>query len=195
MALFNRPDAGSTPVSYPVPTWSACRGIFDAIARMRHAYVNPTHVEVCAPIRYDHYSTNYGGPLRKLSQIKDDDNYQLKAVVLVDVCYKIHGTVQGHYDEPDAIHREHALCEAIERRLTKGQTLYTPCLGWKEFAPSYLGPPRDSTTREEGVNLLIPSLLHSVFDRPKMGRRLPFFHQNVEVTNGLLEFEERPHAQ
>lgn len=32
-AMFARPDTGSTPISYPVPTWSACKAMFESVAR------------------------------------------------------------------------------------------------------------------------------------------------------------------
>lgn len=194
VALFNRPDAGSTPISYPVPTWSACKAIFESIARMKGAYVNPKKVAICAPVRFEHYATNYGGPLRKSGQIKNDDNYQLKAIVLVDVCYKIWGTVHQFEPHPERINTAHALQEATERRLRNGQTIHTPCLGWKEFAPSYFGPLRAETSADSNINLVIPSLLHSVFDKPKMGVRVPYFHQDAKVYNGILCYPERPYA-
>ena len=194
MALFNRPDAGSTPVSYPVPTWSACKAFFESVARVKGAYVCPTKVAICAPIRFEHYATNYGGPLRKSKQISNDDNYQLKAIVLVDVCYKIWGAVQQFESDPDQINTAHALQETTRRRLKNGQTLHTPCLGWKEFVPTYFGPLREGTAADTSVNLIIPSLLHSVFDKPKMGKRIPYFHQNVEVRDGILNYSERPYA-
>lgn len=31
-AMFARPDTGATPTSYPVPTWSAAKGMFEAVA-------------------------------------------------------------------------------------------------------------------------------------------------------------------
>jgi len=195
LALFNRPDAGSTPVSYPVPTWSACKAFFEAIARMKGAYVSPTKVAICTPIRFEHYVTNYGGPLRKSGHIKNNDNYQLKAIVLVDVCYKIWGTVYQFEPNLDGINTAHALQATIQRRQKNGGTLHTPCLGWKEFAPSYFGPLREETAVDSSVNLIIPSLLHSVFDKPKMGKRVPYFHQNVEIRDGILEYPERPYAQ
>jgi len=194
VALFNRPDAGSTPISYPVPTWSACKAFFESVARIKGAYVNPTKVAICAPIRFEHYVTNYGGPLRKSTQIKNDDNYQLKAIVLVDVCYKVWGTVHQFEPHPDRINAAHALQETTIRRLKRGETIHTPCLGWKEFAPSYFGPLRDETSADDSINLVIPSLLHSVFDKPKMGQRAPYFLQNMEVCKGILYYPERPYA-
>ena len=31
-AMWSRPDTGASPTSYPVPTWSAAKGIFESIA-------------------------------------------------------------------------------------------------------------------------------------------------------------------
>jgi CRISPR-associated Cas5-like protein len=51
LAMFTRPDTGGTRTSYPVPTWSACKGIFEAIAFLSSgdAWSCPTRVEVCKP--------------------------------------------------------------------------------------------------------------------------------------------------
>ena len=40
-AMFARPDTGSTPISYPAPTYSAAKGIFEAVARKRGAFICP----------------------------------------------------------------------------------------------------------------------------------------------------------
>jgi len=36
-AMFTRPDTGGSFVSYPAPTWSAAKGMFESIARFRTA--------------------------------------------------------------------------------------------------------------------------------------------------------------
>ena len=41
-AMFTRPDTGATPVSYPAPTYSAAKGMFESIARINSAYIKPT---------------------------------------------------------------------------------------------------------------------------------------------------------
>ena len=46
-AMFTRPDTGSTRISYPMPTYSAAKGMFDAVAWLPHAYIQPTRVEIC----------------------------------------------------------------------------------------------------------------------------------------------------
>src|SRR2546423_11359494 len=61
-AIWARPDTGDSPVSYPAPTFSAARGIFESIVWLQSAEVAPTKVEICAPLVYHNYSTNYGGP-------------------------------------------------------------------------------------------------------------------------------------
>lgn len=64
-AMWTRPDTGDSPVSYPLPTWSAAKGIFESIVRLETVEIVPAMVETCAPIVYHGYVTNYGGPLRK----------------------------------------------------------------------------------------------------------------------------------
>src|SRR2546423_14705555 len=64
-AIWARPDTGDSPVSYPAPTFSAARGIFESIVWLQSAEVAPTKGETCAPLAYHNYSTNYGGPPRK----------------------------------------------------------------------------------------------------------------------------------
>src|SRR3989338_3645118 len=97
-AMFARPDTGAAPVSYPVPTWSVCKAIFESVARgffgkgnPPAAFFCPTAVEIWRPVRFERYVTNYRGPLRKSNQIEKNASYQLQATMLVDVCYRVKG--------------------------------------------------------------------------------------------------------
>jgi CRISPR-associated protein Cas5d len=74
------------------------------------------------------------------------------------------------------------------RRLQKGQCFRPVCLGWSEFLASYWGPLREWTKVQSSINVTIPSMLYSVFDRPVAGRVAPRFVQHVEIKNGVLEF-------
>lgn len=199
-AMFTRPDTGSTPVSYPVPTFSAAKGIFEATLRRPHVYVQPTLVEICKPIRYERYVTNYGGPLRKPIQIKDNNNYQLIATILVDVCYRIHGEVRMK----QASTRGNGLSQLrrrrgkdwrpqfkalFEDRLRRGQTFYTPCLGWKEFVPSYFGPFREYTRRETSVDdIVIPSFLRSMWNHRQLK---PEYQQDWRIVKGVMSYSHQ----
>jgi CRISPR-associated protein Cas5d len=187
-AMWTRPDAGAAPISYPGPTFSAAKGIFESIARLKSAYIKPTRAEICRPIQFHRYTNNYNGPLRKANQIRGGGPYQLPAVVLADVCYRLYGVVEEVYPAPGQTNHLHALQEMFHRRLEKGQSFRSVCLGWSEFLPSYVGPFRPDTQVEKTVNVVVPSMLHMVFDRPVGGKVAPTFRQNVEIREGVLEY-------
>lgn len=189
-AMFTRPDTGAAPVSYPAPTYSAAKGMFEAIVRLNSAYIHPTKVEICAPIQFQKYTTNYGGPLRESGAVGKRASYQLKATVLVDVCYRIYGIVKRFAQPPEGINDLHAYQEIFFRRLERGQFYYVPCLGWKEFVPAYVGSFRETTQRNTSINLDIPSMLHSVFNQPVNGKIKPRFIQDVKIREGVLEYAE-----
>lgn len=199
MAIFARPDTGSTPISYPVPTYSAAKGMFEAVVRRPHIYIHPTCVEICRPIRYERYVTNYGGPLRKQDQIKKDNNYQLFATVLVDVCYRIYGEIRAKQSSTRGTAREQVrrrrgrdwrpeFKRLFEERLERGQTFFTPCLGWKEFVPKYFGPLRSGTEPDRSVTLEIPALLHSMWEHRQLK---PVFRHDWQIVNGMMSYEQR----
>lgn len=190
-AMFTRPDCGAAPVSYPAPTLSAARGMFEAIARLRTARIRPTRVEICRPIRYMRYFTNYRGPLRKSNQLSKEASYQLPATILVDVCFRIFGEVREVETPGRSTNHLHHLQAMFRRRLGNGQSFYTPCLGWKEFAPTYVGPLRPETERDESVDLTIPSMFLEFEYGKKGARRVePVFSQNVRIVKGVLTYAE-----
>ena len=189
-AMFTRPDTGASFVSYPAPTFSAAKGMFESIARVKSAYIKPTKVEICKPIRYEKYATNYGGPLRKADQIRKKASYQLMAMVLTNVCYRIYGEIIRCGQEPEGVNSRHALQEIFLRRLVKGQCWHTPCLGWKEFVPSYIGPFRTKTEVETSINEVIPSMLISPFDAAVNGDLTAQYAQNVIIIDGVLRYDQ-----
>ncbi len=196
-AMFTRPDTGSTPISYPVPTPSAVKGMFDAVLRRGHMYVKPTLVTICRPIRYERYITNYGGPLRKLDQIKNNNNYQLIATILIDVCYQIHGEIrmkQISTRTREGVSKERRrrgqdwrprFKEIFEERLRLGKTFYNPCLGWKEFVPNYFGPLRKGTKRDTSVDEVIPSFLKSMWEHRQP---TPEYVQDWRIVKGVMSY-------
>ena len=54
--------------------------------------------------------------------------------------------------------------DAFQRRLEQGRWFYTPCLGWKEFAPAYIGPFREGTSICFAENHTSLAFLEMVFD-------------------------------
>jgi CRISPR-associated protein Cas5d len=190
LAIFTRPDSGASFVSYPAPTFSALRGMFDCVAWLKSAYIRPTSVEVCRKVQFQRYATNYGGPLRKAEQFRAGSSYQLFATVLVDVCYRIQGEVRAREEAPASHNHLHYLQEKFERRLEGGIFHRTPCLGWSEFTTSYFGPLREETKTEESINIEIPSMLHSVFDQDSRGTVKPRYRQALRIEKGVLRFAE-----
>lgn len=188
LAIFSRPDCGDTPCSYPVPTWSAAKGIFEAIARMQGAYISPLAVEICKPIKYRKYVTNYGGPLRKATDVKKGNSFQLQATVLEDVCYRLYGEVVNCGGHENSRNPAHALQDRFLRRIRKSRCYYVPCLGWKEFSPNYFGVIRDDTAERfvQSHSEIIPSMLYSVFDNPVNGKYSPEYRQNMMIEEGRL---------
>ena len=189
-AMFTRPDTGSSFVSYPAPTFSAAKGMFESVARIKSAFIKPVSVEICRPIQYEKYATNYGGPLRKANQIAKKASYQHMALILTNVCYRIYGEILLCGREPEGVNSRHALQEIFNRRRDRGQCWHTPCLGWKEFVPLYFGSRRPETKVETSINEVIPSMLVSPFDAPVNGNQTSSYIQNVKIENGVLRYDQ-----
>lgn len=196
--MWTRPDTGDSPVSYPIPTFSAAKGIFESVVRLGNAEIVPTKAEICSPIVYHNYATNYGGPLRK-AKIMPHGSYQLLATVLINVCYRLYAEIRpkvpchvlserAQVQIKKGLNALHACQDMFNRRLEKGQWHDTPFLGWREFVPDYIGPFRESTRVQEDISLELPSLLFSVFE--PTGKRQPVYKSDVQVRNGRLFYAE-----
>jgi len=200
-AMWTRPDTGDCPVSYPCPTYSAVKGIFESILWGPAVRIIPTKVEICSPIIYHNYQTNYGGPLRKPRVIESGGGFQLLATVLIDVCYRLYAEIQplGKNDKsriPDSAKKwdtkttspGHAYKSIFDRRLERGQCFTIPFLGWKEFAPSYWGRFRPNTQIQEDIDLKLPSMLREVFSDGYASEQKFSYDQNVVIKNGTMIF-------
>ncbi len=186
-AMFTRPDTGSSPVSYPVPTKSALKSIFECVVLSKTAYFEPQRIEICSPVVFHKYSTNYGGPMRKSGTV----NFQLFATVLENVCYKAYGVILAYSPPRSGQNPQHQLQEVFIRRLSMGQFHTTPFLGWKEFVPTYFGPVRDTTLADKSINATIPSILSTMYTRPTEGKVAPQFEQDVVIERGVMFYAER----
>lgn len=201
-AIWTRPDTGDCPTSYPAPTYSAVKGIFSSVFWGPATEVVPFKVEICAPLHYHSYNTNYGGPLRKSTQIEDNNSFQLLATVLTDVCYKLYAHIYPTRAKdklpPSAIAWDrrttspgHAYKAIFERRLKKGDWWALPALGWREFTPSYVGPLR-AETKPCDISTVLPSMLRDVFGGGGYKSAQKFIYdQNVEIKKGVLIYPER----
>lgn len=198
-AIWTRPDTGDCPVSYPAPTYSAVKGIFESILWGPAVMIVPTKVEICAPVQYHNYQTNYGGPLRKARVITSGGGFQFLATVLIDVCYRLYAEVVPNPIKkkmPDKAKQwdgkttspGHAYQDIFYRRLKKGQCFAIPFLGWKEFGPDYFGAPRESIQVQTDINMTIPSMLREVFSEGYASECKFSYDQNLQIQKGALEF-------
>lgn len=202
-AMWTRPDTGDCPVSYPAPTYSAVKAIFESILWGPDVEIIPLKTELCAPIQYHSYGTNYGGPLRESKSIKAGNNYQLFATVLVDVCYRLYAEVIPNHEKgklPESARQwdskttspGHAYQEIFKRRLKRGQCYSVPSLGWREFTPSFFGELR-STTRvlSDMPAVTIPSMLRQVFPNGYNSPVSYVYDHQLVIQNGVLEYPRR----
>lgn len=219
-AMWTRPDTGDCPVSYPAPTYSAVAGIFKAIAWGPAVEIVPFKVEICKPLQFHGYMTNYCGPNKKTGT----DNYQLLATVLINVCYRLYAHVypsrqkdklpekalqwdrkpvktgthdfrghpKGHTPRgtpsSGTTSPGHAYAAIFNRRLKRGQWFVLPCLGWKEFTPSYVGPFREETKVEKGISMILPTMLREVFPDGYNSKLRFTFDKDVEIERGILKY-------
>lgn len=205
-AMWTRPDTGSCPVSYPAPTYSAVEGIFKSILWGPAVLIIPTKVEICKPVQFHSYHTNYGGPLRESKAIKQGNNYQLLATVLIDVCYKLYADVVPNPEKSNLPENArkwdskttapgHAFQAIFNRRLSRGQCYSIPALGWREFTPTYFGPLRKETNAQADLPAItIPSMLRQVFPQGYNSGLQYVYDQNVEIIGGVLEYPQKEPA-
>jgi CRISPR-associated protein Cas5d len=206
-AMWTRPDTGDCPVSYPAPTYSAIKGIFESILWGQMTEIVPIKVEICSPVIYHGYVTNYGGPLRKGQVIKSGSSYQLLASVLINPCYRLYANVvkNKEYDERISDKTrlwnkrttcpEHAYQAIFNRRLKRGQSFAIPFLGWKEFVPDYIGPFRESTRVMSDMNQNISGMLRQVFPDGLHSELRYVYDTDVEIAEGVLTFKEWVNAE
>lgn len=201
--MWTRPDSGDSPCSYPAPTHSAVRGLFESVLWGPAVLVIPRKVELCSVPQYHSYVTNYGGPLRSATAIRNGNNYQLFATVLVDVCYRLYADVIPNPEKgtmpQNALSWDrkttspgHAYQAIFNRRLERGQSYATLSLGWSEFTPSYFGPIRKTTqVCEELADIHIPSMLRGVFQNGYRSAFQAVYDTDLCIHKGVLAYPER----
>ncbi|MDR1489877.1 MAG: CRISPR-associated protein Cas5 [Desulfovibrio sp.] len=200
-AMWTRPDSGDVPVSYPAPTYSAVKAIFESVLWGPAVEIVPERCEICRPLAWHAYYTNYGGPLRKV--VRDGNSFQLLATVLVDVCYRLHATVVPFGDKSKLNAKAlawdgkttspgHAYKEIFERRLKRGQSHTIPFLGWREFTPSYFGAFRkDTQVCADMERITLPSMMRRVFNSGYKGEVAFEYDTDVVIESGVLCYDKR----
>jgi len=182
-ACFTRPELKVERFSYPVPTPSAVRGIYDAIyCKPKEFRWQVTSVEILSPPAYialrrnevkDKISVrNVQGWMAgdsspepiwaDGSESRDKGRTQRQTMALRDVRYRLHAEIRAWSGFED---RQPGFEEQFRRRAAHGKCVYQPCFGCREF-PAYFelvdvgAPP----PRLEPFDLDVGLMLYDVFD-------------------------------
>jgi len=195
IAYFPSSASGAGLTTYFFPPFSAVKGMFESICTVKSGTVVPCRVEICNPIKTAEIGFNYHGHLRKHDLLTKQAAAQITITVLQDVCYKMYATVVNSevskYDIPEQYRRlngAHSFQEQLARRIRKGQCNHVPCLGTSEFLPTYWGELRDTTKPLGEINLTVPLMLKTPFNKLWNGVFKPQFMTNVEVKNGVVMY-------
>lgn len=133
-ACFTRPEMKVERVSYEVMTPSAARAIFEAIYWKPQIAWRITEIEVLKPIQWINVRRNElaSGKFVKNANYRliEEERQQKAGLFLYDVAYRIH----GYFDvlQPSENEAKHA--SMFHRRAQKGQCVYQPYLGCREFS-------------------------------------------------------------
>jgi CRISPR-associated protein Cas5d len=149
LACFSRPELKTERVTYPIPTPSSLRGMFEAILWKPAIVWRIDEINLLNPIAYIQFRRNEvnnrisdrtANSIRKSGEAwtyyADEDRAQRNTIALRDVAY----TVTGHMEltprrgPEDSIRKFE---EIFERRLQRGQHVTQPVLGCREF-PAYV---------------------------------------------------------
>lgn len=195
LGMFADPSTGTNRESYPCPTYSATKGIFESVFFMPTVEVVPLWVEICSPtIWMPYFYKSNSSPLRKNNQIKSNNAQIIRESVLCDPCFKLCAVAVDNPDvEPSEeyaeINQAHSYQEQFLRHLRHGWRRRHPALGRSEFLCSYWGPLRPETRPVREENHEIPSMLWSIHSEPVRGEEVrPKFALDVEIREGVLDY-------
>ena len=206
-AMWTRPDTGDSPCSYPAPTYSAVKALFESVLWGPDVLIVPQKVELCRPVQYHSYATNYGGPLRQKKSIQNGNQYQQFATVLVDVCYRLYANVACNPKKEGFSQRTlqwdkrttapgHAYQAIFNRRLARGQSYASLALGWHEFTPSYFGPFREETkVCTDMSDIWIPSMLRTPFADGYRSKFHALYDTDLWIHRGVLIYPQEGEAR
>jgi CRISPR-associated protein Cas5d len=189
-ACFTRPEMKVERVSYPVMTPSAARGVLEAIFWKPEFEWQVREIWVLKPIK--HFSILRNEINNKQSQrsavswagsgggyYADEDRAQRHTLALRDVAYIVKADVvlRSHADADQAKYRDQ-----LRRRVQRGQCLFRPSLGCREFAGNFCEP--NGTEVPENITDDLGIMLGEM-TYTRDGRGTPVFF-NAHVENGRM---------
>lgn len=212
-ACFSRPEMKVERFSYPVITPSAARGIFDAIYVNRHEFRwRITEIEVLTPPSYialrrnevkekanvaavfrwmtgrEHPEPILADADKKVTGTDTRGRTQRQTMALRDVRYRIHAEIRMWGGDDDRLVASEA---KFRRRAARGQCVYQPYLGCREF-PAYFAliETSEQVAPPLALDLDIGLMLYDVFALSRPGEAndaaaISLFR--AAVRNGVLQ--------
>ncbi|MEO0082590.1 MAG: type I-C CRISPR-associated protein Cas5c [candidate division WOR-3 bacterium] len=194
-ACFTRPELKVERFSYPVPTPSAVRGIYDAIyCKPKEFRWQVTYIEILAMPQYIALRRNEVKDKVNVKKVyewmsgksppepiwadgtKDELGTDLKGrtqrqtMALRDVRYRLHAEIRPW---PGFEERLSGFEEQFRRRAAHGKCIYQPYFGCREF-PAYFELVQVGAPAAETVNWSqdLGLMLYDVFDLARPGERI-----------------------
>lgn len=211
-ACFSRPELKVERWSYPCPTPSAARGVFDAIyAKPEEFCWQITRIEVLRPIAYIALRRNevkdvvnvtaamnwmagkdepvpiWADGDKALLGSDEKGRTQRQTMALRDVRYRLHARIRpwpGHES------KQTALDSQFQRRASQGKCFMQPYFGCREFPAYFQLPADDPLSPPEPIHMDIGLMLYDVFDlsRPGCGQDSPSISLfQARLVNGVLD--------
>lgn len=216
---FSRPELKTERFSYPCPTPSAARGIFDSIyckaynrrTKVAEFYWQVTRIELLSPPSYialrrnevsntvaaDSTVCGWMRDPEKFSPLVADDNnirLQRQTMALREPKFRIHAHIVAR---PGFEKSLVAFDQQFERRATKGKFFAMPCMGCREF-PAFFEYVEDVESARKmepavDVNQDLGHMLYDVFNLARVNDHFTKPHVSVfkaEIKGGVLEVPE-----
>lgn len=213
LACFSRPEMKVERFSYPCPTPSAARGIFDAIYFKPEFRWQVERIELLKPIRYialrrnevkDVVNVNAVAkwmegseepePLwadgdQEVTGSNERGRTQRQTMALCDVWYRLHGRI---VPRPGNEGKQAAYDEQFVRRASNGKCWQMPYFGCREF-PAFFSLPDKSPRTEKPTpppDMKLGWMIYDVFDLGRVGSPTSAPAISVfeaEIVGGVLE--------
>jgi CRISPR-associated protein Cas5d len=206
-ACFSRPEMKVERWSYPCPTPSAARGVFDAIyfkpqfhwqVKKIELLTIPSYIalrrnEVGAKAPADRTIESWanGGQVTALFADAPEHRQQRQTMALRDPHFRLHARI---VPRPDFESQQTAFNEQFVRRASQGKCVWQPCLGCREFVAFFKlvedlaaeDRDRPAVRYDQDIGMM----LYDVFDlsQPQDCRAGPFITLfDAKIRGGVLD--------
>lgn len=197
-ALFSRQETKAEPLSYPIMTPTAARGLLEAIFWKPEFDWKILAIEMLKPVQYANFTRNHIKEKQRLNKriFASEMRVQAHQAVLKDVAYVIECDIQLCNHATEKIGK---YCEQFEKRMGTGACFQQPFLGIREFIADFAWADKKDPHPEDRNCGLMPFKIHYIPDsngkiqwldhvsREYVRGRAITEYFNAEIKNGRLE--------